>query len=266
MAPAQDADARLAAAKALADRARELSLRWFRAAVAVEFKLDDSPVTQADRSVELMLREQLTERFPHDGIVGEEFPGVRPDAEFLWFIDPIDGTKSFISGVPLWGTLIALARAGKPMLGLIDAPATGERWSALRGGAALFERAGSPAEPCSTSRCKQLARARLCLPAPDAFLAEEVEGVSRLSDSVALRRYGGDCYAYGLLASGHLDLIVESGLDDHDFLPMVTIIEAAGGVVSDWSGRPLRPNSAGDVVAAATRALHQEALSKLDAS
>jgi len=261
--PRPEIDAWIAAAHLLADRAREISLRWFRSPIAVEFKADDSPVTRADRGVEAMLRERLAELFPSHGIVGEEFGGLRPDAEHVWFVDPIDGTKSFVSGLPLWGTLIALVEHGTPVLGLIDAPATGERWSAARGRPAWFERSGRTAERCSTSACAELSRARLGVPAPDAFLAGEVDVVRSLSERVALRRYGGDCYAYGLLASGHLDLIVESGLDDHDFLPMVAVIEAAGGVVTDWSGQPLGPHSAGDVVAAATTALHRQAIEAL---
>jgi fructose-1,6-bisphosphatase/inositol monophosphatase family enzyme len=165
----------------------------------------------------------------------------------------------------LWGTLIALTRRGAPVLGLVDAPAMGERWSALQGCAAQFHGRDGAAVRCRASGCAGLAQARLCLPAPDVFTVAQANAVRDLSRAVRLRRYGGDCYAYGLLAAGHLDLIVETGLDDHDFLPLVPLVEAAGGVISDWQGRALRGDSAGDVVAAAGVALHRQALDRLAA-
>jgi histidinol phosphatase-like enzyme (inositol monophosphatase family) len=255
-------EAFLATAHALADEARAVSLRWFRTPLAVESKADHSPVTEADRGVEALLRKRLAERHPEHGVCGEEFGRDRADADFVWYLDPIDGTKSFISGLPLWGTMLALVERGAPVLGLVDIPATGERWSALRGHGAWFDPAGARTR-CATSRCRELAQARLALPAPDAFLAAEVDAVRTLAERVALRRYGGDCYAYGLVAGGHLDLVVESGLDDHDFLPMVVLVEEAGGVITDWRGRALTPDSDGDVPAAATPALHRQALEAL---
>jgi myo-inositol-1(or 4)-monophosphatase len=254
----------LATAHALADEARAVSLRWFRAPLAVETKADRTPVTEADRGVEALLRKRLAERHPDHGVCGEEFGRDRDDADRVWYLDPIDGTKSFVSGLPLWGTMLALVERGVPVLGLVDIPATGERWSALRGGGAWFDSPGARAR-CAASRCKNLAQARLALPAPDAFLAAEVDAARALAEAVALRRYGGDCYAYGLVASGHLDVVVESGLDDHDFLPMVVLIDEAGGVITDWHGRPLGPDSGGDVIAAATPALHAQALELLNA-
>ena len=253
----------LATAHALADRAREISLRLFRTPLAVDLKADHSPVTEADRRIEAMCREQLAARYPSHGIVGEELGSVDGDAEFVWLIDPIDGTASFISGLPLWGTLIALLHGGQPVLGLIDAPATAERWSAARGDIALFRAAGKSPQACLSSGCSELSSARLCAPSPDSFVAEQADAFRRLSAQVAVRRHGGDCYAYGLLASGFLDLVVETDLAPHDHLPLVPVIEAAGGVISDWSGQPLGLHSAGDVVAAATAQLHRRALAAL---
>jgi histidinol phosphatase-like enzyme (inositol monophosphatase family) len=253
----------LATAHALADRAREVSLRWFRTPLAVDLKADHSPVTEADRRIEAMCREQLAVRYPSHGIVGEEFGSVAADAEFVWLIDPIDGTLSFISGLPLWGTLIALLQRGQPVLGLIDTPATDERWSATRGDMAMFRAAGKSPQACLSSGCDQLSLARLCAPSPDTFVAEQADAFRRLSAQVAIRRHGGDCYAYGLLASGFLDLVVETGLAPHDHLPLVPVIEAAGGVISDWSGLPLGLHSTGDVVAAASAELHRQALAAL---
>ena len=252
----------LTTAHALADEAREISLKWFRAPLSVDFKSDRSPVTEADRAVEALLRQRLALLYPDHGLAGEEFEPIQQQADHVWFVDPIDGTKSFVSGFPLWGTLIALVHRGQALLGMIDAPAMNERWSAMRGSTAWHQQAGQ-AHRCTTSDCAELSTARLCLPAPDGFQNEAAVAVKELSKRVALVRYGGDCYSYGLLASGHIDLVVESGLDDHDYLPMLAVIEAAGGVISDWSGSPLDLNSAGHVVAAATRELHRQALQAL---
>jgi inositol-phosphate phosphatase/L-galactose 1-phosphate phosphatase/histidinol-phosphatase len=257
------ADRYLATAHALADRAREIALQWFRTPLTVDLKADASPVTEADRRIEAMCREQLAQRHPSHGIVGEEFGSERLDADCVWVIDPIDGSVAFISGSPLWGTLIALLHKGAPVLGLIEAPATGERWSALRGGVALWQSSIAPAQACCTSGCAELDRARLCAPSPDAFAQAQADAFRRLSAQVALRNHGGDCYGYALLACGHLDLVVEAGLEPHDHLPLVPVVEAAGGVITDWSGRPLSLSSAGDVVAAASDALHRKALAVL---
>jgi histidinol phosphatase-like enzyme (inositol monophosphatase family) len=181
----------------------------------------------------------------------------------VWYLDPIDGTKSFVCGLPLWGTLIALVQGGVPVLGVIDAPVLGERWSALRGGPAWFDATGHAPQLCTASACRGLAEARICAPSPDHFDTAGGAAFERLAETAAVVRYGGDCYAYALVASGHLDIVVESGLDAHDFLPMVPIIEAAGGVITDWHGQPLGPQRAGDVLAAANAALHRQAIERL---
>jgi len=253
----------LATAHALADLAREQSLPWFRQAIETEFKADSSPVTKADVCAEAAMRRRLAELHPDHEVRGEELGSERSGAEWVWFLDPIDGTKSFISGIPLWGTLVALLFRDSPVIGVIDAPATNERWSAIQDTATWFCGDGRAPQRCRTSGCTQLAHARLCLPSPDTFDEHGSQAARRLSECARLNRFGGDCYSYGLLASGHLDVIVESGLDDHDFLPMVPIIEAADGVISDWEGHPLRPGSSGHVVAAASAALHREAVAQL---
>ena len=253
----------LATAHALADLAREVSLRWFRTPLDIHVKADHSPVTQADREVEALMREQIARRHPAHGIVGEEHGGTRADASLVWYLDPIDGTKSFVCGLPLWGTLIALVRGGVPVLGVIDAPVLGERWSALRGAPAWFDATGHAPQACTASACGELADARVCAPSPDHLGAEGLAAFERLAKAAAVVRYGGDCYAYALVASGHLDVVVESGLDAHDFLPLVPIIESAGGLITDWQGRPLGPQSAGDVLAAGNAALHRHAMQRL---
>lgn len=252
--------AHLPLAHALADEARILALRLFRTRLDVAIKADDSPVTLADREIEAALRRRLAAACPAHGIFGEEQGRQHLDAEYVWVIDPIDGTKSFITGSPLWGTLLALLHKGRPVLGMMDIPFTGERWWALAGGPARYQ-----GEPARSSDCAALATARLYATSPDVFTGEDQARFARVSAAVALRRFGGDCYSYGLLASGHVDLVVEAGLQPYDYLALVNIIEGAGGVVSDWQGQPLGLGSDGRVVAAATPALHAEALALLGA-
>jgi inositol-phosphate phosphatase/L-galactose 1-phosphate phosphatase/histidinol-phosphatase len=203
--PARDhADLYLSFAEELADAVRPVVLSYFRTPLEVIAKLDQSPVTVADRTVERTLRQRIEARFPEHGILGEEF-GTKPGNEFTWILDPIDGTKSFITGYPLFGTLIALVHDGRPFCGVIDMPAINERWTA-KPGQALF--AGRAAQ---TSGCASVAAARFYTTSPDMFSGGEAEAFERLSRAAKLRRFGGDCYAYGLLASGHCDLVLETG-------------------------------------------------------
>lgn len=246
-------------AHALADEARTLALRRFRTRLDVSIKADDSPVTIADREIEAALRLRLAAACPTHGIFGEEQGREHLDADCVWVIDPIDGTKSFITGSPLWGTLLALLYKGQPVLGMVDIPFTGERWWAVAGGAAQYQ-----GEVAHASGCETLAAARLYATSPDLFGEGDRARFERVGGAVALRRYGGDCYSYGLLASGHVDLVVEAGLQPYDYLAMVAIIEGAGGVVTDWQGRPLGLESDGRVLAAATPALHAAALALLN--
>jgi len=253
-----DLDALLAFAGELADLARPIALSYFRTPLDVAAKSDDSPVTIADRTIEAVLRAAIEARFPDHGIFGEEMGVKKAASPYTWVVDPIDGTKSFISGFPLFGTLVALARDGRPLLGLIDAPATGERWTGVPG------RASFAGQPAATSACRSLADARLYTTSPDAFRQEsERAGWERVASEVRLRRFGGDCYIYGLLASGHVDLIVECGLQPYDYMALAPVIEGAGGVITDWQGAPLSLGSSGRVVAAATAELHAAALHRL---
>lgn len=255
-----ETDLRAAGALAhrLADEARRLALSRFRTALDVIVKDDESPVTVADREVEAALRALIGDACPSHGIFGEEQGRMNMDAEYVWVVDPIDGTKSFITGSPLWGSLIALLHRGRPVLGLIDIPCTDERWSALGDGTAQLN-----SRAARTSACQRLAAARIYTTSPDAFEPEDWVRYDALSRRTALRRFGGDSYCYGQLASGHVDLVVEAGLQPYDYLAMVPIIEAAGGVITDWQGRPLSVDSDGRVIAAATASLHAEALAGL---
>lgn len=239
----------LAFAHDLADLARPLALRWFRTALAVERKADDSPVTVADREVERALRERIAARFPHDGVLGEEHGRERADGDRVWVLDPIDGTKSYVTASPLFGTLIALAERRRPTVGVIDLPALGERYSGAAGGATT-----SDGTPLRVSSCTEIADARLALPGP-------LPG--DLAERAGLVRYGGDCFMYCQLALGGVDLVVEPQLEPYDVAALVPVVEGAGGVISDWSGDPVGIASAGSVVAAATAELHEAALAIL---
>ncbi|XDF34808.1 histidinol-phosphatase [Paracidovorax avenae] len=245
-------------AQAMADAARVPSLRYFRTRLDVLTKADESPVTVADREAELAMRALLRGQAPAHGILGEEHGRERLDAEYVWVIDPIDGTKSFITGSPLWGTLIALLHHGRPVLGLMDMPVLGERWLGLAGQGTQCN-----GQSVQASGCTQLAQARIYTTSPDAFVAEDWRRFDALSRACALRRFGGDCYAYAQLASGHVDLVVEAGLQPYDYLSLVCLVEGAGGRITDWQGRALTVESDGRVVAAATPALHAQALESL---
>ena len=234
----------IAFANELADAAGGIVRRYFRRGVAVDDKADLSPVTIADREAELALRALIETRFPEHGILGEEHGSRRTDAERVWVLDPIDGTKSFISGVPLFGTLIALAERGTPVLGVIDQPISRERWIGARGHKSTLNGA-----PISTRACPTLAAAALFATSPDMFRGADAEGFQRLKGAVKLARFGGDCYAYGLLAAGFIDLVVEAGLKPYDYAALAPVIAGAGGSMTDWSGKPLGLGSDGRVLA-----------------
>jgi len=240
----------------LAHDVRPLSRRHFRQPLGITLKADASPVTCADREVEAALRQAIRERYPEHGLLGEE-EGGRIAEGWTWVVDPIDGTKSFICGVPLYGTLIALLQEGRPVLGVIDMPALDECWVGDPSGTHLHD------IPARTSGCTELSKARLFATSPEQFAGPDAAAWSRVAGAVAMRRYGGDCYLYGLLASGHCDLVVEAGLQPYDVMALVPVVHGAGGVISDWQGAPLRADFDGRVVAAATPALHREALALL---
>lgn len=245
-------------ASTLADIAQPVARRYFRQPLQVESKADASPVTIADREIEHLLRGYIRDRFPDHGILGEEYGSEQLASEFVWAVDPIDGTKSFVSGMPTFGTLIALLRGSRPYLGVIDMPALGERWVGLAGQASVFN-----GEPCRTRKGVGLADAVLYSTSPEQFAGADLPRYAALSRAVGLHRYGGDCYAYGLLASGLIDAVVEATLQPYDYLSLVPIIEGAGGVVTDWESRALHIESDGRVLAAATPELHAQMLRAL---
>jgi inositol-phosphate phosphatase/L-galactose 1-phosphate phosphatase/histidinol-phosphatase len=253
-----DLDTFLALALRLADAAGEVIRPYFRKPIAVIDKPDLTPVTAADRAAEETMRGLIEARFPEHGILGEEFGRAREGAEFIWTLDPIDGTKSFISGVPLFGTLIALTRDRRPIVGVIDQPISRERWVGASGRQTTLNGAAIRCRPCPV-----LAAATLFTTTPDMFKGEDAASFARVSAAVKLTRFGADCYAYGLLAAGFVDLVLEANLKPYDFCAMVPIVEGAGGVASDWRGRSLDLASDGRILVAGDRRAHGAALALL---
>ncbi|KQX22166.1 histidinol-phosphatase [Variovorax sp. Root434] len=251
-------------AQALADAAAAQSMRYFRTPLDIITKADESPVTLADRAAETAMRDILGARVPADGIYGEEHGPERLDAGRIWVLDPIDGTRSFITGSPLWGTLIGVLEGGRVVLGMVDMPVLEERWighNPKDGG----KGATRDGQPVRASGCTEVAKARIVTTSPDIFAPADWAAFDRLSRQCAMRRFGGDCYGYAQLAGGTIDLVVETGLQPYDYLGPAGLIEAAGGVITDWQGQPLGLKSDGRVIAAATPELHRQAMAILSA-
>jgi histidinol phosphatase-like enzyme (inositol monophosphatase family) len=221
-------------AERLADAARGAIRPYFRQSFAVETKPNRTPVTIADRAAEEAMRRLITETFPAHGIVGEELGAEREDAEFVWILDPIDGTKSFATGLPIFGTLIALVHDGRPVIGIIDQPILTERWLGVRGRPSLFN-----GKPAKTRPCSDLANAALFATTFDRFNRSEMARFQKLVEMTSINRLSGDCYAYGLLALGLADVVVDAEMKPHDFAALVPVIEGAGGAIGDWEERPL---------------------------
>lgn len=233
---------------------RPIIANWFRSGGTIEWKADDSPVTLADKSAELALRDALIAQFPDDDILGEEHAPHHGSSGYAWIIDPIDGTRAFICGRPVFGTLVGLVRNDDPIAGLIDMPMLDETYVAVGDEATLNGAA------ISTSTVSAIGNARLATTAPEALIADSLDVFNRLSALAATNSYGGDCHNYALLAAGHLDLVLEDGLATHDIMGVVQLIRAAGGVVTDKTGAPVSMRETTSLLAAATPALHAEAL------
>ncbi|MEP2827892.1 histidinol-phosphatase [Parvibaculum sp.] len=248
----------------LADAAAAVTLPHFRSGLAVDNKRGNfafDPVTAADRDGEAAIRKLIGERYPDHGIFGEEHGKETGTSPLTWVLDPIDGTRSFISGVPLWGTLIALNDGERPVIGLMDQPYIGERFVGRPGGSELICPMGT--KPLKTSACTKLEEALLGNTDPAMFDVEDEKAAFReISSRVRLRRFGGDCYFYCLLAAGTLDLVIESGLQPYDIQALIPVIENAGGVVTNWAGGDAQ--NGGQVVAAANGELHEQALKILE--
>jgi inositol-phosphate phosphatase/L-galactose 1-phosphate phosphatase/histidinol-phosphatase len=245
----------LALAHTMADAAAQVIRPHFRQPIAIDAKADASPVTIADRDAEAAMRRMIEREFPDHGIRGEELGACRTDAEWVWVLDPIDGTKSFVSGSLAFGTQIALLHHGEPVLGIINQPITGERWVGAAGVATLG------GKPIRTSERTALDQAILYTSALEQFDRPRHDRFSALAVSVRFTRLSHDCYAAGLLALGGIDLLVESDVFDYDILPQMPIVQAAGGLVTDWQGQPLRnARNYATVLMAANAELHRAAL------
>ena len=248
-------------AEHLADLARAQILPRFRSGLAMEDKDDHSPVTEADREAERVMRKAVQDRFSDHGIIGEEFGNERADAEWVWVFDPVDGTKSFVVGRPSFCTLIGLLHRGTPVLGIIDQAVLGERWIGVANQSTTLN--GQQVH-CRT--INSLAHARLGATGPQYLTGPALHAFSRLQAACRFTVWGGDAYLFALLSIGGYDLVVEHGLKLHDFAALAPVVSGAGGCITDWQGAPLTQTSAGDVVASANPALHQQALLKLQAN
>lgn len=248
-------------AAAMADSARTSVLSYFRKPLNIDTKSDESPVTIADRETEALMRAMIKDTFPDHGILGEEFGSERTDAQYVWALDPIDGTKSFITGSPLFGTLIALLKDGRPIIGIIDIPALDERWMAGPDQPTTFN-----GQPVHVRPCASLADAWLYATSPQMFPGDDFLTFEKVRQQASSTLYGIDCYAYGLLANGWCDLIVEATMGIYDYCALVPVITGAGGHMTDWQGRPLGLHSDGRIVAGGDTATHQAAIALLEYS
>jgi myo-inositol-1(or 4)-monophosphatase len=247
----------------LATASGEAILPFFRTSLSVDNKSrigKFDPVTEADRAAETAMRALIRRTFPDHGIVGEEFGSERADAEYVWVLDPIDGTKSFITGMPAWGTLIALMRRGEPVYGMMHQPFTRERFTG--DGARARYRGPTGERMLQTRPCAELGEAILMTTSPLLMNDADRRSFGNVENAVRLSRYGGDCYAYCMLACGHVDLVIETELKPYDIAPLIPIIQGAGGIVTAWDGGPAK--AGGRIVAAGDRRAHAAALTILN--
>ena len=249
---------------ALAEAAAAETLPRFRVAVAVDNKYQSGfdPVTEADRAAEQAIRALIKANHPDHGIFGEEFGSEGEDRAFVWVIDPIDGTRAFISGLPTWGTLVGLYRNGRAVMGMMDQPFTGERYIAGPDGS--FLRHGGKTLRLSTRKDVSIDAAIMMTTSPFLYRDRTLTAYQALEARVRMARYGSDCYGFAMVAGGHIDICIDAGLKSYDIAGLIAPIEQAGGVVSDWQGG--RPEQGGDIIACATPALHAEALAILNSA
>jgi histidinol phosphatase-like enzyme (inositol monophosphatase family) len=236
----------------LADASGAVIRKYYRNFGNAVLKDDLSPVTVADKEAEQAIIELIKKNYPEHGIQGEEFGTKNANAKFKWIIDPIDGTISFMIGRPIFGTLIALSYEDKSMIGIIDQPIIGDRWVAVENKTLLN------GKEIKVRNCNNITNAVIATTAPQYFSTEKLLKFNNISSKAMSTIYGGDCYNYGLLAAGMLDAVIESGLKPHDFMALIPVVECAGGIATDWQGKPLNINSNGDVVFCGDKKLHTE--------
>lgn len=248
----------------LADLSGDIARKYFRIDNGEIAKDDDSPVTKADREIEKMIRDEIEKKFPDHGIIGEEYGDKNVEADFVWILDPIDGTSSFIIGRPLFGTLIALTYKGKSILGIMNQPITNERWIGIDS-----EGAWMNGKKIKSRNCRELSDAVMCASSSHHFQNGDEELLKKLASLTKYQRlggiiYGGDCYSYASLASGFVDIVIDPGLKVYDYAALLPIMEMAGAVVTDWQGNDLKLRSNVRLIACATKELHEKALKVLN--
>ncbi len=252
----------------LCDAAQNETLPRFRVNTVVVNKLDQEfdPVTEGDRKAEEVIRSLINKNYPEHGIIGEEFGAENVEASHVWIIDPIDGTRAFITGIPVWGTLICLAVDGKAELGIMHQPFTGERYYSDGTNSYYLGPGVVARKRLETRGCPSLAEAMMMTTSPNIFAPEEIAAYGRVEAQVRLVRYGCDCYAYSMLAAGQIDLVIESGLNSYDIAALVPIVKDAGGIITDWQGNPVNLLHPGthQIIAAGCEAIYNEALNLLN--
>lgn len=254
----------IALAQRLADESGKVISKYFRTPFHIEGKQDQSPVTIADKEAEQVIRAILAKERPGDGIHGEEFGSDAGTTGYLWVLDPIDGTKAFATGRPLFGTLIGLVYNGEAVLGVIDQPINKERWLGAKGHGTTFN-----GKHCHVRKCPDISNANVSMTGPDMFELEEyLRLYTYLKEETSFTLYGGDCYSYGTLASGWCDGIVEGHMKLHDYAALIPVVEGAGGIITDWQGKPLsleRTFDPREVIASGDKPLHERLCAILSA-
>ena len=240
-------------ANLLADDASKTSMQYFRNKIEIEIKEDESPVTLADKEIEQILRDRIRKEYPEHGILGEEYENEKIDSEFVWVIDPIDGTRSYVAGHKDFGNLIALLHENKPVLGIISCPAHGERWVGIKN-----QMTKCNGKDVQTSDIQKIKDAYLFTSGLYFDEPQIRNGLELLKGKSRYYRFGGDCYMYGMLASGLIDIVLEDTLKVHDYMALVNVIEGAGGIITDKFGRDISLDSDGSLVASSTNSLHNE--------
>lgn len=248
----------------LAEISKPIAKKYFRLPNGEIAKEDDSPVTIADREIEKIIRAEIEKKFPTHGIIGEEFGDIRTDADFVWILDPIDGTSSFIIGRPIFGTLIALTHKKKSVLGIMNQPITNERWVGVEGQGSWFN-----GQKIQTRNCTEISDAVMASSSSFYFQNGDEEILKRISTSTKYQKiggiiYGGDCYSYASLASGFVDVVLDPGLKVYDYAALIPIIKMAGGVVTDWDGNDLGLKSNVKLIASANKTLHEKMLALIN--
>ncbi len=248
----------------LAEISKPIAKKYFRLPNGEIAKEDDSPVTKADREIEKIIRAEIEKKFPTHGIIGEEFGDIRTDADFVWILDPIDGTSSFIIGRPIFGTLIALTHKKKSVLGIMNQPITNERWVGVEGQGSWFN-----GQKIQTRNCTEISDAVMASSSSFYFQNGDEEILKRISASTKYQKiggiiYGGDCYSYASLASGFVDVVLDPGLKVYDYAALIPIIKMAGGVVTDWDGNDLGLKSNVKLIASANKTLHEKMLALIN--